>query len=161
MMLRVPWAAPSLPPETGASRRVMFFSAKFWGKCLVSAGLIVGSAAVGLWVLLRGRGVFAVLAFVDCFVFADLVGDCSAACACSAADQCAFTAAGESTDYGAAGCGAADDLCSGVFLVVAGCLFADGAVVRLLFGFGLLGECGEWEGDDGSEGHERGGLFVE
>jgi hypothetical protein len=31
--------------------------------------------------------------------------------------------------------------------------------VRLLFGFGLLGECGEWEGDDGSQGHERGGSF--
>jgi len=83
---------------------------------------------------------FAVFALLDRFILPDFVRYRAAACAHGASDECALTSASQTTDDSTASSRPADDLCSGVFLMIAGGLFADRAVVRFLPGFRSAGQ---------------------
>jgi hypothetical protein len=98
---------------------------------------------------------FAVFTFLDCFILADFICYRAATCTHGAPDECAFTSAGEATYDSTAYSGAADNLRSSVFLMIAGGLFADGPVVLFLPGLGLLGKRRQRKGDDGAKSYKR------
>ena len=113
-------------------------------------------SAIGKLLLVKILAVSA-LPFLHRFIFADLIGDNSAARSGGSADQGTFASSGESADYRSASCRAADHLGSGVVLLVMCALLADGAVMRCPAGGRsiVLRNRRDWESKDAAEGHER------
>ena len=85
------------------------------------------------------------LTLFNSFVYPDFIGDSTAACSYCSADESAFSSTKECSCNRAACCGAANDLRSGVVLMVMGSLCAFGALVAALSGCRRL--CNTREGE--------------
>jgi hypothetical protein len=99
--------------------------------------------------------IFALLAFLDGLVLADLIGDGPSSCAGSASDQGSLSTACKTADYGPACCGASHYLGSGVMGMIFPGLLTFRAVVRgLLLGGCLLGQRHQWKRKNAAKRHK-------